>query len=75
MQEIIKILDALDSAVSCGIMSKQDAEEHKQMNIEKYITEEFSKYGAELKISYLESNGTYRIRISKAIQNSLNLKA
>ena len=44
------------------------------MNIEKYIREQFFKYGAELKINYLQSNGTYRIRVPKSIQDSLNLK-
>ena len=74
-KEIVDKITALKNAVSYGILAHEDAEKEISMNIEKYIREEFSKYGVALKVNYFEANKTWRVRIPKVIQDNCCFKA
>lgn len=75
MNNYLAQITALETAETYGIISHENAEQQIQMNIEKYISEEFQRRNSKLKISYLESNQMYRIRIPKRIQEDYHLKA
>ena len=63
------------NAVRYGILSKEDAELQLMKNIENCIKKEFKEVaGVELKVTYIESSGVYKIRVPKGIQDKYDLE-